>query len=121
MKQSQTVPPGDRQVSALINSVGNRNNTRGFVVSHAPTGRGKSCGKFTVIGTSTDGTRRYVRVDCRCWECRYCGPKKVKKYRFAISQIAERLGLNRFLTLTVDPKLVEDEDPVSYINSAFAK
>jgi hypothetical protein len=45
----------------------------------------------------------------------------VKKYRFAISQIAERLGLNRFLTLTVDPKLVEDEDPVSYINSAFAK
>jgi hypothetical protein len=35
--------------------------------------------------------------------------------------MAEAKGLNRFLTLTLDPKLIGSEDPVVYINKTFAK
>ncbi len=99
----------------------NRNNTHDVVFCNASIGRGKSCGRYTLIGKMLDGTRRYVRVDCKCWGCRYCGPKKARGYRSAISAVAQRLGLNRFLTLTIDSKLIEDQDPVAYINAAFAK
>lgn len=35
--------------------------------------------------------------------------------------VAERLKLNRFLTLTLDPAVLGDEPPVAYINATFAK
>jgi hypothetical protein len=35
--------------------------------------------------------------------------------------MAESKRLNRFLTLTLDPKLIGSDDPVIYINKAFAK
>jgi hypothetical protein len=68
-----------------------------------------------------DGSRRFIRVDCRCWGCLYCGPKKATRYRHAIREVAERYKLNRFLTLTLDPKVLGEKDPVAYINSVFAK
>src|SRR5256885_3665751 len=82
---------------------------------------GKHCGKVTVSCVLPDGSRRYIRVDCRCWGCPYCGPKKATRYRHAIREVAERHKLNRFLTLTIDPKVLGGEDPVAYSNSAFAK
>src|SRR5207244_6628352 len=42
-------------------------------------------------------------------------------YRNAIREVAEAHKLSRFLTLTLDPRLMDHEDPVSYINNAFAK
>jgi hypothetical protein len=35
--------------------------------------------------------------------------------------VAERHKLNRFLTLTLDPKVLGNKDPVAYINAVFAK
>ena len=37
------------------------------VLTRAPFGRGKHCGKVTVSCVLPDGSRRYIRVDCRCW------------------------------------------------------
>ena len=100
----------------------NRNSqTYESVFTARPIGRGKYCGRATVSCVMPDGSRRYVRVDCRCWGCSYCGPKKAARYKRAIRETAERHRLNRFLTLTLDPKLLGSENPVAYINLAFAK
>lgn len=96
-------------------------NTAHQRVSSASVGRGKHCGRFTLVGTSTHGKRRYIRVDCKCWDCAYCGPRKAKRYRRAIRELAEAQRLNRFLTLTLDPKFMDHGNPVAYINKVFAK
>lgn len=82
-------------------------------------GRGKNCGRFTVCGELPSDTH-FRRVNCKCWKCSYCGPRKAKRYKFAIRAIAEALQLRRFLTLTLDPKKIKG-DPVRYLNQAFAK
>ena len=99
----------------------NRNKTYESVYCTPSVGRGKHCGKVTVGCKLADGTRRYIRVDCRCWGCGYCGPKKAARYRHAIRECAERHKLNRFLTLTLDPKVLGEAAPVAYINAIFAK
>ena len=99
----------------------NRNTSGKGGCSQKPQGRNKNCGRFTLLGTSPDGTQRYIRVDCGCWGCAYCGPRKAWMYRQAIRYLAEAYQLRRFLTLTVDPKLIDGADPVKYINRAFAK
>jgi hypothetical protein len=100
----------------------NRNKSYESVFCSTPRGRNRNCGRFTVAGTAA-GTKitRYFRVDCKCWNCRYCGPKKARRYKRAIREMAESKRLNRFLTLTLDPKLIGSDDPVIYINKAFAK
>jgi hypothetical protein len=105
-----------------INS--NRNNsdkTYAGVYTATPIGRGRHCGRCTITIDLPDGSRRYIRVDCRCWSCAYCGPKKAGRYKRAIREVAEKYKLNRFLTLTVDPKVIGDQEPVVFINSTFAK
>lgn len=105
-----------------INSNSNsREKTYSSVYTAVPVGRGRHCGRCTVTGDLPDGSRRYIRVDCRCWGCAYCGPKKASRYRRAIRELAEKYKLNRFLTLTLDPKAPGDQDPVAYINASFAK
>jgi hypothetical protein len=47
---------------------------------------------------------RYQRLNCNCWDCSYCGPRKQRLYREAIGSWAAHHGLNRFITLTLDPK-----------------
>jgi hypothetical protein len=100
----------------------NRNITYENVFVSTSVGRNKNCGRFTLVGTSADGQkRRYIRVDCKCWDCRYCGPRKAKRYKRAIRELAEAKKLNRFLTLTLDPRSMDHEDPVAYINKVFGK
>lgn len=83
-------------------------------------GRGRHCGRFTVRGTSPlTGATQFHRVNCKCWKCSFCGPKKAKRYKHAIRQVAATLQLRRFLTLTLDPKKI-DGDPVRYLNRLFA-
>jgi hypothetical protein len=84
-------------------------------------GRGKHCGRFSVRGRAP-GSRetRFHRVNCKCWRCSYCAPRKAKRIKHAIRTTAERLQLRRFLTLTLDPTKIEG-DPVRYLNQTFAK
>jgi hypothetical protein len=84
-------------------------------------GRGKHCGKYTVRGQAPNSPQTiFHRVNCKCWKCSYCGPRRAKRYKHAISATAEAMRLHRFLTLTLDPKRIEG-DPVRYLNDAFAK
>lgn len=107
--------------SFLVKEEINRNKTYDSIFCAAPVGRGKYCGKWTVSGVTPEGDRRFIRVDCHCWDCAYCGPRKATRYRYAIRDAAERYKLNRFLTLTLDPTELGEESPVPYINNTFAK
>lgn len=80
------------------------------------------CGRFSLQGDAVDGTEtRYVRLGCRCWGCQRCGPRKAGQYKHLIRNEAERLKLRRFLTLTLDPKKLSGQCPVSYLRDCFAK
>lgn len=82
-------------------------------------GRNQYCGAFSIEGKSFDGSEtKYLRVNCKCWDCPYCGPRKAKQYRYSIRGAAQRHGLCRFLTLTLDPKKVTGE-PIAYLRLTF--
>ncbi len=88
--------------------------------------RNRHCGRFTIEGTN-EKERRFQRVNCKCWDCRHCGPRKAKRYRRAIARAAEAHGLYRFLTLTLDPKVPcidsrgEEISPVRCIKMCWAR
>jgi len=110
------------QWGSSLDEVQNNCNTYESIFLNTASGRGKSCGRFTLVGISSDRkAQRYIRLDCKCWNCSYCGPKKAGRYRNAIREVAEAHKLCRFLTLTLDPRLIHQAEPVSYINKAFAK
>jgi hypothetical protein len=73
-------------------------------------------------GTAHDGRgRRFMRLSCKCWHCQYCGKRKAKRYRMTIAKEAERLGLSRLLTLTLDPKKTPAKDAVTEIKRVWAR
>jgi hypothetical protein len=82
------------------------------------------CSHGSVYGPSRDDPAAtvYLRADCRKLSCEYCGPKKAATYRRAVAKRAEENKLQRFLTLTLDPKKIpSDVDSVSYIRQCWAK
>ncbi len=87
-----------------------------------PTGWRRNCGMFTVRGTSNRESRktRYSRVGCRCWDCSGCGPRRAAMFCIRIAQTAERLKLNKLLTLTLDPAMLNGKESTKYINEVFA-
>jgi hypothetical protein len=119
-KESTAVRSGaEHRVSSLDELQNNRNTD--FPRSFKSLGRGRHCGVWTVWGCTPDGLRRtFHRVNCKCWSCGFCGPRKAKRYRYLIGQIAEREQLTRFLTLTLDPALIEG-DSVPYLREVFNK
>jgi hypothetical protein len=65
--------------------------------------RRQFCGRFSAQGKALSGTHiKYVRVNCKCWNCPRCGPKRAKLYRRSICREVERHKLCRMLTLTLD-------------------
>jgi hypothetical protein len=84
-------------------------------------GRKRYCGVWTVTGYTSDRQRiRFHRVNCKTWGCPFCGPRKAKRYKWAIRHVAEKHQLNKLLTLTLDPQKIEGE-PVAYLRSVFNK
>src|ERR1043166_761176 len=83
-------------------------------------GRKRYCGMRTLKGEAANSVTRFIRLDCKTWGCAYCAPKKAKRYKAAIREIAEREQLNRFLTLTLDPRKIEGS-PVRYLRRVFNK
>lgn len=89
---------------------------------HDKRGKKKGCGAWTACGHSVDGRKvHFNRLNCKCWDCRYCGPRRARRYRRAIAEWAGKLGLNRFLTLTLDPKKLNGEDSTKYLKRCFQK
>lgn len=106
------------QQGSFLDEIQNNRNT-GALESLRALGRNRNCGIWTVTGW--DGERqRFHRVNCKTWGCSYCGPRKAKRYKFLIGQLAEREQLTRFVTLTLDPSLIEG-DSVRYLRGVFNK
>jgi hypothetical protein len=87
-----------------------------------PKGWKRHCGRFTVRGASATiaGKTRYCRVGCKCWDCAGCAPRKAAAYCIRIAQTAEKLKLNKLMTLTLDPSKLDGADSTRYINEVFA-
>lgn len=66
------------------------------------------CGNFSVVGAIKGkvGIMGHSRLLCQCYRCARCRPRKLKRVRARISQIASEKKLLRFVTLTLDPKKI---------------
>lgn len=80
------------------------------------------CGRWSVRGSAA-GKQIYSRVNCKCWDCARCGPKRAAHYKHAIRDQAEKNKLQRFLTLTLDPKnsIGRAEDHAIYLEHLTAR
>jgi hypothetical protein len=106
------------QQTSLLDEIQNNRNT-GIPPSFQALGRNRNCGIWTIVGS--DGvSQKFHRLNCKTWGCCYCGPRKAKRYKYLIGQLAEREQLTRFLTLTLDPSKIEG-DSVRYLRSVYNK
>ncbi len=80
------------------------------------------CGRMTARGQSIPeaGKTRFCNVGCKCWGCSFCGPRKAKRCRIRIAEIAEAHKLQTLITLTLDPKKLHGKESTKYINRVFA-
>jgi len=83
-------------------------------------GRNRNCGIWTVVGFGDGGVQKFHRLGCKCWACEYCGPKKARRYKHLIRQLAEQEHLTRFMTLTLDPERIKG-DSVRYLRGVWNK
>lgn len=83
------------------------------------------CGTWTISGIVEDprGPRQHFEsLGCKRWGCPECGPRKGARLRRAIREQAAEHGLDRVLTLTLDPKKLGSEvDPNKYIRDVWCK
>jgi hypothetical protein len=77
-----------------------------------------------MVGPS-DGNVAHVRFRCKSYKCAVCGPRKLRRVRKAIVRHAVGLQLQRFLTLTLDPKKFPAEftpkEAVAYLRDCWRK
>jgi hypothetical protein len=88
--------------------------------------RNKYCGRHTLVGELFDNKTGklswgYLRSDCQTYSCGYCGERKARKVRKAITQKAVDLKLQRMLTLTLDPRKVSSKDSIQHIRKTWSK
>jgi hypothetical protein len=81
----------------------------------------KRCGCWTLQGSAPSGGVRCQRLYCKTWTCSRCGPKRAKRTRYAIAAHAEARHLNKFLTLTLDPKRLRGEQATKYLKKCQHK
>jgi hypothetical protein len=110
-------------VPSLLDSITNNRHTNTPDYYARPKGRGKYCGRLSIKGIDPKtGRTVYRRVNCGSWSCSYCGPRKAKRVRLAIRRIAQELNLRYFLTLTLGPAhLKDDESAVDHLRIVFNK
>ncbi len=86
---------------------------------------GRHCGHWTVVGPHENGKSQYVRFRCKGYDCSICGPRKIRRVRRAIVQYAIDHNLQRFLTLTLDPKKLPPElaliEMIAYLRDSWRK
>jgi len=87
-----------------------------------PEGLKRHCSRWTVWGKLLTDPKhtRFCNVGCKCWGCSACGPRKAKRYRIRIAQVAEQYRMSTLLTLTLDRKKLRGKDSTRYINEVFA-
>jgi hypothetical protein len=68
------------------------------------------CGNFSVVGPvkGPKGRLGHKRLLCGSCRCSLCRPRKLKRVRSRIAEIASERKLLRFVTLTLDPKRIPE-------------
>lgn len=95
-------------------------------LDHKRINRNKACSGRTLKSVHTNGNGEkefvYKRLFCKKWSCKRCGPIKAWQACRDIPKFIKEKSLNRFLTLTLDPKKVpEDINVHKYIWKVWAK
>jgi hypothetical protein len=84
----------------------------------------RNCGRYTLIG-AVNGGYAHHRFRCKSYTCGRCGPRKIRQVRKRIAARAVEHGLQRFLTLTLDPKKLRPEwgvrEKVAFLYAAWRK
>ena len=81
------------------------------------------CGYKTITKSIERGgivTQVTARVLCNTWHCPYCGPRKSWKYQQIIAAKAIEFKLDRFMTLTLDPKKIKGK-PYKHLSESWRK
>lgn len=65
-------------------------------------------------------TGKEVPFRCKSWHCEVCGPRKSSRFRHQAGLWAEKRGMNRLVTLTLDPKKL-GADPYAYLSQLWRK
>lgn len=108
-------------VPSLLDSVTNNRHTLREWYTR-PAGRGRHCGRFTIVGVNPKGHHVYRRVNCGAWTCSYCGPRKARLAKLRIRDEASKLGLHYFWTLTLAPRNFQSpKERVRHIRRVFNK
>lgn len=98
-----------------------------------PKGQKRFCGSWTIHGVRLETAARhqgrskaarpprelFICLRCMSWGCCVCGLRKAKLYRALIMRAAHRHKLTRFLTLTLNPRLVAHPDEVQVFYQHF--
>ena len=64
----------------------------------------------------------HSRLLCQCYRCERCRPRKLRRVRSRIADIATEKKLLRFVTLTLDPKKIpEEERSDKYLRETWRK
>lgn len=95
-------------------------------LDHKRNNRNRPCSGRSIrsVQVASNGVKEFVykRLFCKKWNCPRCGPIKAWQACKDIPAIIEEKGLDRFLTLTLDPKNIpENEDRHKYIWKVWAK
>ena len=100
------------------------NNTQHKCNTRERRSKKKNCGRYTLIG-SVNQRYSHHRLRCKSYACGLCGPKKIRQVRKRIVQRAVEHALQRFLTLTLDPKKMKHglstKEKIVYLYAAWRK
>lgn len=108
-ERESSLPVGWRRDPALLEWARERRRSRKF------------CGTWSLRLVEWNKRNHLLRLKCKTWGCERCGPKKAKRYKYLISQAAEKHKLQRFMTLTLDPKRLNGAEPLPYLRDCWAK
>jgi hypothetical protein len=100
------------------------NNTKHNCNSRQQRPKKRNCGIYTLIGFVNQSYAHH-RLRCKSYDCGWCGPRKIRQVRKRIVQRALQHGLQRFLTLTLDPKKMrpglDTKAKVAFLNATWRK
>jgi len=65
-------------------------------------------------------TGEIVPFRCKSWRCEECGPRRARRFRHQVGVWAEKHRLNKFVTVTLDPKKM-GSDPYAYLSRCWHK
>lgn len=78
---------------------------------------GRGCGEYLLVNREDPRKHHYLR--CRTWGCPVCGPRRARRVKGHIIDVAKEHRLNRLMTLTMRVGSEGRRDPTEYLMSKW--